>query len=588
MSKSVAPHAARRLSLPSSIFFLLLLAFLLLALKSHQAFYGNVSKGNNGPMQGWAAGNPGLIQDWVPEPPFDGPAGIPGGDQGTMDEEQVQVPKDLFKSVPVAGRANAIILLDRPAYRVGNGDVVRGHVAFFSALDNTPIEAPMSAQVAILDPKGAIVNTIHLFNNEPKFFTAAFAWSIPNHAVGGEYTCRFESFQPQSIPVAERTFEVHKSTLSPKIIASIEFDKDGYQANEQVQVQVRGSDLLGAMMTISARVQGNVVFTSLEMPWTPTTKVSFRMPGVLDDNLDDDASVSVQLSKAQSFEVVTKTLTVIHSRIILNVYPETGNLVCGLGPTTVYLEALHVKTKRPVDFNRVKVVTDEGKVIVDGVASLHKGRGKVVVPASNDPLFVQMDSPPLKLPIPWRCSPLKALNADFRIVGLSPLKLDFRTAFQTIESQYRLVVSKKEVELFSRKLSGGSIAKSTQTVTFDLSSAANPVLLNEGVVRITLEDVSSGLPVAERLVFNPPSRTLDLSIRARTLDDVDKEAGVGIWQDVRITAQPGDGVQLEIKSSSEAIISVRVSEAALASTVDEGLFILNTYFYLRFVCLHRV
>ena len=471
----------------------------------------------------------------------------------------------LTKAAPGA-RVNAIITLDRPI--VSPGDVLRGVVVFIHALDNQPREVPAQAQVQILNQRGAVLDSIALFRSREEKFAHGFAWQVPDGISGGEYAVRFDSTFPAEIAVTERQFEIHVARSAPKIIAGIELDKDGaFKAGDVVRARLVGHQLQGARITVTVSMAGTTVLSLPEAAFA-SEAIEFVLPAP--PSPVSDATLAVRIVRGPLAETIAKTLVVDGKGVVvLAALPESGEMVCGVGPTNVYLQATHAATGRSMDFTGAQILTGDGKPLVVHVKSQHKGRAKVVVPASAQPLFAQLPGED-RVPVPFRCMHEEALNADLRVASMSPVLLVAVRASPSSSSlwskrKYTLTASKKEVVLFSRAASSGDVVE----VLLPAGDARS-----EGVIRLTLS--LGATPVAERLVFVAPQRTLVVKLRA-SLPEVGNGAAAA-WSDDVLHAAPNDIVAVEVETAvidaqgrstpASASVSLRVSDASLASTLD--------------------
>jgi len=435
---------------------------------------------------------------------------------------------------------------DKPIYRIGEKVYVRGVVLradTHSAVDNARGSIG-AASFEIKGPKGDLVASGF---SEMIDSVVGFSWDIPAGQAGGEYTVRVST--PSSDAPAERKFDI-RAYRAPRLKTQIVFVRDGYGPGDTVNASLHveraeGGIPAGAQVSVTARVDG-------EETWRGTTTVdasgnagaSFKLPASIELG---EGVIAMVIRDGGTIETATKTIPILLQTINLAIYPEGGDLVAGL-PNRVYVEG-RTPSKKPADMAGV-IVNAAGRQVAT-FRSEHEGRGRFsFVPAKGEKYSIRVTEPAgiktsFPLPAVKESGVVIAAAAD-----VMPRRKDVVVRIAaTSPGAYRVALSQRGKE-FSFK----SITLDANKLT-DVAFTIPPSI--DGVIVATMYD-DRKTPMAERLLFRRPERSLKVQVTADRVDYV-----------------PGDKVTLRITTTDEtgmpvgAVVGLTVTDSSVLEMIDK-------------------
>ncbi|KAH9248487.1 hypothetical protein BASA81_013813 [Batrachochytrium salamandrivorans] len=461
------------------------------------------------------------------------------------------------------------LLLDKPVYRPG--EVVRGTCFVLNAFAlTTPLaNADESAWVTLLDSMESPVHSFQVRGAENGVWPITF--QLPQQfAGGGEYSVKVTPFS-REISAAERKVEIRATrAANSKLNKRIELDREGYMPGQQVSavLTVEGAEN-GATVQFTANVDSNNNDALAKSDWLEVVdgKASFAF------TLPMEATRGLVLAKVRNtgsgaVEQVTKTVAILTSALDIQVFPESSGdkLVRGAKQQRVYMQALH-ETK-PADF-AAEVLVD-GQVVAT-MSSVHEGRGVSTpfdVPVLAKQVVVRLTSPLAIPPLSQQEVNVPLVTGRLSFSCLESVfanQVEFQLQTELGRGNYSLSLFKREVRVANQTLT-----KDHTKIVFDLTNNRD----NYGVFRATLSGqfANKWMPIAERLVFRVPPHGLEFDFTPNQVLD----------------AAPGDEVKFQLTSWMRAMnpitgmlegertpvaatVSVRVTDSALAATVEERL-----------------
>lgn len=461
------------------------------------------------------------------------------------------------------------LLLDKPVYRPG--EVVRGSCFVLNSFAlTTPMTYPgASAEVTLRDSKGVVVHWFEV--DGAKNGVWAITFQLPQKfAAGGEY---FLEVAPRwhSITPVERSFEIRASrAANSKVNKRIELDREGYTPGQQVvaALTLEGAEDEAKVQFTAHSNSGSALATSL---WLEVVDGKASFAFALPSEATRAWVVAKVRTRSGAVEQVTKTVAVLTGALDLKVFPESSGdaLVRGAKQQQrVYVQASH--ENKPADF-AAEVLVD-GQVVAT-VSSVHEGRGASTLfdlPASAERVVVRLTSPLAVAPLPQQEVSVPLVTGPQAFSCLESVfanQVEFQLQTELGKGEYSLALFKRDVKVANQTLVKGG----PTTIAFDLTNNRD----NYGVFRASLFHSASTvrkLPVAERLVFRVPPHGLELDFTPSQVPD----------------ASPGDEVKFQLTSWKRAInpvtgvlegerapvaatVSVRVTDSALAATVEERL-----------------
>ena len=458
-----------------------------------------------------------------------------------------QEPKKAVAKADVLGGAERFLThvsTDKPIYRAGENVYVRGVV--LEAHKHLPLKADanLMAQITIKGPKGDIVAQA-MTNSQDS--TLGFAWPVPDGQAGGEYTAEV-SFPWTGQPSAKRKFEI-RAYRAPRLKSQIEFVRDGYGPGDTVAASVKveraeGGFPTGAKVTVGARVDGQVVFQGQAVvDALGLCSTRFELPKEI---VRGEGTLSFAIEDGGVVETAAKTIPILLQTVDLTMYPEGGELVAGL-PNRVYLAAL-TPAQKPADIAGT-IVDAAGKTITE-FRTEHEGRGRFHFTPKAGEKYTLKISEPKGIKTTYPLPEVKAMGAVISSIEDATESGDaiaFNIGSTTAgEVKVTLTQREKEVATKSVKLTANKPAR----VELDPKEA-------EGVLIATLWD-KAGNPLAERLVFKKPAKSLSISISPDLKQYV-----------------PGGKAKLTIKTTDEtgkpvsAVVGLTVTDDSVLEMIEK-------------------
>jgi uncharacterized protein YfaS (alpha-2-macroglobulin family) len=432
---------------------------------------------------------------------------------------------------------------DKPIYRTGDKIFVRGVILHHATRQPLPKEMVLHAVIEIIGPKGDTVASGAVKSEEG---VIGFSWQVPDDQSGGEYTTKV-SYPYNGHTPSERKFDV-RAYRAPRLKTQIKFLRDGYGPGEEVVAalhveRAEGGVPSGAKVTVVARVDDAEAYRGeAAMGEQGDCTARFKLPETI---ARGEGTLAMIVDDSGAVETATKTIPIVLQTVDLTVYPEGGELVAGLA-SRVYVEA-RTPTKKPADF--AGVIVDETGKEVARIRSEHEGRGRCEFTPAKEGRYVLKITEPAGIKTQFPLPEVKGSGAAVRSMkDVFAKKEPISVQIAATSGDMVATLSRRESVIARQAVPAGVEAKQ---VTFDAPDSA------DGVLTVTVWD-SAGQPLAERLIFRQPAR----SVRVVLTPDAK-------------TYSPGGKAKLNIKTLDEqgtptsAVVGLTVTDDSVLEMIDK-------------------
>lgn len=442
-------------------------------------------------------------------------------------------------------RPLVFLVTDKPIYKPG--ETVYARLVALQADTFFPVRDPGQASFKITGPRQNEVAQQYAALTDS---TAGFAWQIPEGTAGGRYEASAEF---QGSPTAVRPFEV-RAYIPPRLKSQIEFLREGYGPGDKVSAVINvnraeGGVPQGAKLTAVARVDGQEVarIEGISLDAEGNGQATFTLPANIEQG---EGTLAFIIEDGGLVETATKTIPILTQNMVINFYPESGELITGL-PTRVYIEAKRPDGK-PADITGQLVKVDKsGQIIGEPVAqvsTLHEGRGITEftpLPSTNYAVRLTQPAGIDKLyPLPQAKTSGAVIRPEKQVFAFNePVELSIRSTADSKAAYITLYQREKQVALAHLKAGENRVSLTPGEA--------------EGVLMATVWD-QSGKPLAERLIFREPKFAVKINITQETTG----------------SPVPGGKVRLKIATTDkndqpvEAVVGLAVTDDALLEMVE--------------------
>jgi uncharacterized protein YfaS (alpha-2-macroglobulin family) len=458
----------------------------------------------------------------------------PGAKLGLIDSE----------ALGGAERYLTFITTDKPIYQRGETLFVRAVVLHHATHKPLPDQPAIPSVIQIIGPRGDAVASGTIATQEG---VLGFSWLVPDEQAGGEYTAKI-TFPEHGHTPAERKFEIRAYRI-PRLRTQIKFLRDGYGPGDEVVAtwhveRAEGGVPAGATLTVVARVDDAETFrgpSAIDDAGFGTAR--FRLPPAI---ARGEGTLALIVDDGGVVETATKTIPILLQTLDLSMYPEGGELIAGL-LNRVYIEAF-TPARKPADV--AAVVVDESGREVARFRSEHEGRGRFAfTPQANQKYSLTITEPAgivTKFPLP----PVKTEGAVIRATrDVFGKQEPIRVGIASTARDVVVTLARREIVL------GRQVASLTEgrqaTVSFDVLDSA------DGVLTVTVWE-AGGRPLAERLVFRQPAKSVRVAVSPDTA-----------------TYSPGGRVKLGVQTTDEwgsptrAVVGLAVTDESVLEMIDK-------------------
>lgn len=424
---------------------------------------------------------------------------------------------------PLQGRATELVthlavskLLYQP------GDVMFFRSVTLDRFTQQPVPPGQAVRYTLADPTGQIIHRARA--DLAQGGLAGGAIELPRQGLReGEYTLTVADADGR-FPAQSQRVHVQRPVRLKKVL---EFDKPGYQPGDMLRATVRAHRLLGGqavaktLVTGIVKIDGKPVGTAIRTQTDSEGAAHIEMP--LPRQAGRLYRLTVVINDPGNAEALERDIPLTGPALAVEFFPEGGQLVAGV-PNRVYYRARTVRGE-PADVRAV---------LVDGrgqqVATV-SGRGLGVFRFTPEPGMAYS----LRLASHDEMLPLPEVH-EFGVVLSTPQGVvnpgtPLHAVVQAGGAPRQLVVA-----AFCR---GRLVAYEPLSVTTGPTEVQliPPADLG-GVFRLTVFDELEGLrPVAERLVYRVPAKSLNLAVESRV-----SPAGSAERASLTIRARQEDGL----------------------------------------------
>ena len=438
-------------------------------------------------------------------------------------------------------RARGVILhgdSNRPlpaAPQVANAQVV----ANAQEVANAQANLNLVSLVTIKGPKGDQVAAGHAVAQDS---VMAFVWNIPAELPGGRYTINMQSVNGYS--PAEREFEV-RAYRAPRLKSQIKFVRDGYGPSDQVAAtlhveRAEGGIPKNATVMVTARVDGEEVFRGQSsVDDQGNCPARFQLP---DEIQRGEGVLSMVIEDGGVVETASKTIPILLQTVDLSMYPEGGELVAGL-KTRVYFEAF-TPAGKPADL--AGIVVNQLGAEVAKFRSEHEGRGRFALKPKAGMQYKLRITEPAGIKTEYSLPDVKRSGANISSSrDIYPPGGPIQLRVSSTHPEVTVTLSKRE------KLISNTIVKRKGRIR------VRPPAEIDGVLVATVWD-PDGIPLAERLIFRQPKRTVRVTLSANAN-----------------RYSPGDQARVSVRTTDErgepisAIVGMTVTDDSVLEMIDQ-------------------
>jgi len=464
---------------------------------------------------------------------------------------KVLAEKATTKSLGGPDRYLTALSTDKPIYKPGEKIYVRGVV--LNAQTRQPFNGNEAALVEIKGPKG---DTVASGYANPSGITSVwgFSWEIPGEQPGGEYTLHV-SYPASGNAPAERKFDI-RAYRAPRLKSQIVFLRDGYGPGEKVTAtlhteRAEGGIPAGARVTVLAHVDGlEVAGPAATIDASGNCTATFDLPREIPRG---DGTLALVIEDGGVVETASKTIPILLQSVDVKLYPEGGDLVAGL-PNRVYFEA-RTSAQKPADIAGV-IIDKDGKELAS-FRSEHEGRGRFEFSPGLANSYALKITEPAGIKTTVALPAVKAegviLRSDENMTSRGkPVSLQI--ACQGYD-KVKVTLSHREVELDTSNLEYHKERTFKDGLPF-VARTLNPGDA-DGVLIATVWD-EKGTPLAERLIYRQPAKSLNISVTA------DKKSYV-----------PGDAVTLIVKATDAdgkplaAVVGLTATDESVLEMIEK-------------------
>lgn len=450
---------------------------------------------------------------------------------------------------------------DKPVYQSGERVYIRG-VLLDSASHQPKTQNGYAgyANIEILGPRGETVTSSNA-NIENSIWS--LGWNVGRDIAGGEYTIVVRYPQGGYAP-AERKIDI-RSYRAPRLKTQVIFARDGYGPGDLVTASLyakraEGGVPAGAKVNVKPLVDGIPVEAGTgKIDSNGFCRVTFKLPNKI---ARGDGTLSLVIEDDGVVETASKTIPILLQSVDLQMFPEGGELVAGF-TNRVYIQA-YLPNGKPADLqahvieesvgnaNAAGRIPPSSKTALAVFRTEHEGMGRFeFTPKANKKYFLQIQKPSgikklYSLPaVRSEGAVLRAENDTIKKGQSLRLKVGS-------SKTCRITVSKQEKELSSRIL---SFAKNTP---FALVPIELPLPHDaDGVLTVTVWN-EFNKPLAERLIFREPSKTLNITMRAD-----------------KVQYAPGDKAQITVRTTDDtgkpvsAMVGMTVTDDSVLQMIEK-------------------
>ncbi|MEP6674924.1 MAG: TonB-dependent receptor plug domain-containing protein [Ferruginibacter sp.] len=366
-----------------------------------------------------------------------------------------------------------------------------------NAQDQTPSKQSGIAYVEMINPAGAVIQKMKLKVTNG---SSEGSYDFSEQASGGvykikAYTTWMQNENDSSFFVKEITLQ---KVIAPRILMKLDFPKKGYGAGDEVNADFSIRNLndqpisnYQAKFTVSIG-GSNVETSNFKTNSVGKAVVNFKLPANLATN---DGLLNVTVNYDSYTEAISRSIPIVLNKIDLQFMPEAGTLVNGLA-TNIAFKAVNENGKA-ADI-KGEVWDNLGNKITS-FESYHFGMGKFLFTPREGKTYTAKIIAPANIKQEYK---LPKASADGMVMNFYRDGNDLLIRLTATHKMPVMLIGKsKDVAYYSMEI---NLKNEEKTIRID------PKLFPAGIAQFTA--YSSGMPLAERLVFMNEKSILNVSI----------------------------------------------------------------------------
>ena len=418
--------------------------------------------------------------------------------QAAMENDLVRsLKKKLTEYTTHSPEDRVYLQLDKPFYQPGDDIWLAAYVR-----DGLNLKASGKSDIVhveLISPKGTVEKKINLIAKNGK---AAGDFNLDKEALGGLYKIRAYTNWMKNEGTDnyfEKEIQVQDVVL-PNLKMKLDFEKKAFGAGDEVIAKLElntneNKPLSDYKIKFVANLNGVKIIEQADITDENGMRyIKFNLPKELKTN---DGLLNVMIDYNGSTESVSRSIPIVLNNINFTMFPEGGDLVCGLD-NTVAFRALN-EFNKPADVAGVVLDSKGNKVTT--FSSYHQGMGAFnLAPKIGEGYKVKITKPEgikdeFTLPTPLTRG--YAMNIDNSKAG------EVGVTINTTEKEELAVVAQVRGKMYYSTL----VNTKPGSNKFIFSTEGFPI----GVSQVTLFD-SKGIARAERLAFVNKNKQLNISV----------------------------------------------------------------------------
>lgn len=418
--------------------------------------------------------------------------------QAAMDNDLIKsIKKKLTEYNEVMPEDRVYLQFDKPFYEPGDDIWFSAYVR--DGVSMKPSNKSDIVHIELINPKGSVEKKINIIAKNGK---AAGDFSLDKEAVGGLYKIRaYTNWMKNEDEknAFEKELQVQDVVL-PNLKMKLDFEKKAFGAGDEVIAKLElntneNKPLSDHKIKFVANLDGQKIVEQADVTDVDGIKyIKFNLPKNLKTN---DGLLNVMIDYNGNTESVSRSIPIVLNKIKFTLFPEGGDLVCGLD-NNIAFRALN-EFGKPADVEGV-VLTEKGSRVAS-FGSYHMGMGAFkFTPQPGEKYTVKITKP-------------EGISETYAMP--EPLQRGYVMSVDN-SKQGEVAVNINTTETEELALVAQVRGKVYYSTLIDAKEGSNKFIFPTsnfpvGVSQITLFD-SKGIARAERLAFVNKDKHLNISI----------------------------------------------------------------------------
>ncbi len=389
------------------------------------------------------------------------------------------------------------VQFDKPFYKPGETIWFSAYVR--NAENMQPSEQSDILHVELISPKGNVMTELKLIVKKGK---AVGDFALSEDITGGMYKVKaYTNWQKndETAFLFEKELQV-QAVILPNLKMKLDFERKAFGAGDEVIAKLElntneNKPLSNKDFKFNAKIDGeNYLNKSATTDENGVCYIKFDLPKSLKSS---DGLLNVMIDYQGQTESVSRSIPIILNIIKFALFPEGGDMVCGLN-NKVAFRALN-EFDKPADVEG-EVYNSQGKKICN-LTSFHQGMGAFELnPINGEKYYVKITKPE---GVTETFSLPESLTRGYIVSTDNSNREKLVLNIQTTENEELSIVAQVRGKIYY----ANSIKATKGQNKLEISAADFPM----GVAQITLFD-SKNVERAERLVFVNKAKQLNISV----------------------------------------------------------------------------